>query len=324
MSKNNNFTGVSYSPDYPRYAQASACGKAIIVGEHAVVYGSKAVAMPLKQLRMKVEMTPILKQEGDDRISLMLSGKEVSPRVSDIFKDGIAFFNRKPFALKAKGSSSVPIGAGLGSSATLSIVILKLLSKSLNVDLDRKDLAYYGNQLEKRFHGNPSGLDTSVVAFEQCILFQKGSNPVGIPSCPEVSEKQPLTFALIDSGMRASTLAMIRLAEPFFKGTDGDKRLAKFDELADAVQEGLLTRDAQSVAEAMNECGVLLHHAGIVSSGLMNMIEFCQSIGTLGVKSTGAGGGGAIMALLDPARTEEQLRTLVQEFGQKSVFQITI
>ena len=64
----------------PSNAQASACGKAIIVGEHAVVYGAHAVAMPLKQMRMDLELKPQLDLPGKAQFHLKLGGKDVSDR----------------------------------------------------------------------------------------------------------------------------------------------------------------------------------------------------------------------------------------------------
>ena len=104
--------------------------------------------------------------------------------------------------------------------------------------------------LEARFHGKPSGLDTAVVAYEECVYFAK-EHPI---QSIELSE-HPWHFALIDSKIRASTLAMIRIAEPFFKAKEGDARIERFDLASQLVKTALPEGNYQAVAEAMNETG---------------------------------------------------------------------
>lgn len=303
----------------PISSKASACGKAIIVGEHAVVYGSHAVAMPLKQMRMSLELTP-LGNSQDHRFQLKLGGKDVSERVSGVIPEALDLLKQQRFPLTIKGHSTLPIGAGLGSSATLCIATLKSICGSLDVELSPEELAQLGNKLEARFHGNPSGLDTAVVAFEEWVYFAKHT-----PIAPIIdSLKGQWNFALIDSKVRASTIAMIRLAEPFFRHQEGDLRIQRFDLAAQVVKNSLATGNYDGVAEAMTECGHLLRQAGVVPDSLQEILDHCRRLGVLAAKTTGAGGGGTILCLLDPQRWNSQLTQLQEAFKGYPIFHISI
>ncbi|SMF14617.1 mevalonate kinase [Pseudobacteriovorax antillogorgiicola] len=304
----------------PSAAKASACGKAIIVGEHAVVYGSHAVAMPLKQMRMNLELIPQRDSSENHQFLLKLGGKEVSERVSGVIPEALDLLHQDRFSLVMKGVSSLPIGAGLGSSATLCIATLKSICNSTDLDLSRDELASLGNQLEARFHGNPSGLDTAVVAYEECVYFAKGDPIQGIAD----AHQHPWHFALIDSKIRASTMAMIRLAQPFFSAPEGDQRIERFDLAAKLVKSALPAGNYGAVAEAMNESGSLLREAGVVPDSIDSMLQACHESGVLAAKTTGAGGGGTILCLLNPENWDQQYRAIQETFSDYPVFHISI
>lgn len=319
-------TAVMGTKALPREARASTCGKAIIVGEHAVVYGAHAVAMPLKQMRMQIELKPLLKNpEGRSEFHLKLGGKEVSKRIADVFPEAFQLLEKPSFSLNARGNSSLPIGAGLGSSASLCIAIVKALADSLQIDLSKEQLAIMGNQLEARFHGKPSGLDTSVVAFEECVYFKKHQSVIPISwQESDHGAAGKWEFALIDSKVRASTLSMIRLAEPFFKGHNGDRHLLLFDELARQVKTALPLFQRETVADAMNECHQLLKLAGVVPDSIQHMIDDCRDLGLPAAKVTGAGGGGTILCLLTAGQADWQMQQLQQHFSGHPVFRVSI
>jgi len=214
----------------PKTARQSACAKAIVVGEHAVVYGAAAVALPLTSLRMSVTLHPRGSwsvngaKKSEPNIRMKLGDKQVSPHLKQTVHEAFAVLGVDPFPLEIDGHSSVYIGAGLGSSAALCIVLLRSISSSLGMNLTDDELAYLGNKLEARFHGNPSGLDTSTVALETPILFRRGlrAQPLAIP---ESTDQKRWRFALIDSGVRASTMTMVNIASPWFQCAEGANRI---------------------------------------------------------------------------------------------------
>ncbi|MEN9835782.1 MAG: mevalonate kinase [Pseudomonadota bacterium] len=296
--------------------QASASGKAIIVGEHAVVYGARAVAMPIPNLKMAVSLTPSDKidRNGRPQIRMLIGGRQATSHLQGVVQDAFHVLSLEPFAIDLEGHSTVMVGAGLGSSASLCIVVLKAIAAAAGKALTTAELANFGNQLERRFHGNPSGLDTAAVALEQAIAFRKGLAPevLQVAAPKGASEWR---FALIDSGIRSSTLSMIQVAAPYFQGSQGEGRIAAFDQISQQVIDGLNTGNQSLVATGMDEAGRRLAEAGVVSEPLRQLIDQTLSVGCLAAKTTGAGGGGCILALLDQEQSQSQLAKLKERLS---------
>jgi mevalonate kinase len=312
----------------PQKTTQYSCGKAIIVGEHAVVYGARAVAIPIPNFRMKAILTPSSQPRNFSAethfsqipIEVSIGGNVASPLLREMVIEACNLLQLPPFSFSIVGYPHLPLGAGLGGSASLCVVILKALSVACQRHLEVQELAFLANLLEKRFHGTPSGLDTSVVAFEQPISFVKGEPPVLIPLSPQ----QKWQFVLIDSGTRASTKVMIQQVAEFFQGEAGQKQVDACNELALWVEAGFRKGNLHQVANAMQQAQRILEAAGIMTSVLREMIQVAEEVGVLAAKVTGAGGGGCILALLDPTQAAWQVSHLEAVFSSKSVFSVSL
>lgn len=303
---------------------AAACGKTIIVGEHAVVYGAKAVAMPLTTMAMGVRLTRSSARGvgGAPVFKAIFGGRNVSDHVTGVIEDAFRVLDVRPFSVEIEGSSTILVGAGLGSSASLCVAVLKAVARAAGLDLRPDELAKYGNQLERRFHGNPSGLDTAVVAYEEAVAFIKGDVPVPIKVLAPAG-RRAWNFAVIDSCTRSSTIAMIKLAEPWFQEAKAEK-IAAFNSASDSVISGLATGNPSLVAKGMQESGALLEQAGVVNDPLKTLITHAIEAGCLAAKTTGAGGGGCVLALLNPENPEQQLRILIDKIGGNRIIPVEL
>lgn len=303
--------------------ETTACGKAIITGEHAAVYGAHAVAIPLHQMRFRFQMNQKATRYGaQPDIHLKLAGHEGSPRLKAVVLRAMELLNIEPFSLDAETHSTLPIGAGLGSSATLCVAVLRALSAAKGQALPEAQLAAYANELEKSFHGNPSGLDAAVVAFEKPVLFAKGQKIEVLTVAPDFHPE----FVLIDSNIRASTLSMIRIAEPYFTGPNGAENIARFDRLSLLAHDALAKGLSSQLADCMNECGFLLADAGVVPTNISEMIAKTKKLGAIAAKSTGAGGGGVIIGLLpdDLALRERVYSSLGEQFDGHAIYRVSM
>ena len=292
--------------------KASACGKAILVGEHAVVYGAKAVALPLKDMRLELEGVP---NEESDEINLYIDELKVPAMALMVVYRAFDLLNVKPFPFTGYGKSTLPIGAGLGSSATLCVAILRCLSQVLEKKIEPSMLANLSNKLESLFHGTPSGLDVSVVSHEKPVLFSKEKGAQAI----EIGAKK-WSFAIINSGKKSSTQKMIEIASSFFNSDNKELIIARFNELADMAIEALKEKDHSKMAEVMNESQSLLDDAGIVTNELRSIISKANSCGCLATKVTGAGGGGALISLLEPGKEDIQKEALKKELSDYDLY----
>lgn len=300
----------------------SACGKAIIVGEHAVVYGAQAVAIPVKSLVTELTMTP--SQREDCRLllgSLPLSRQRLQ-HLKDVVFDAFKILQIRPFPLSIKFRSNSLMGAGLGSSAALSVALIRLLGGWAGRKLTDFQVARLANYLELRFHGNPSGLDTAVAACAAPILFQKNRPPQKIHIAPIADGRYPWRFVLIDSGVRASTLAMINRALPWFQRERDSLKI--FSHHARNVAQALARGKFEPVVLAMNKVDIMLRAAEVTTAHLIDIIETVKALGVPAAKSTGAGGGGCVLSLLHPLRAQAQLQKIKNLYGTERVYEVIL
>lgn len=298
----------------PTSCQSDACGKAIIVGEHAVVYGARAIAMPIsRHLRLHVQ-----KLGAND--PPVVSKSYPSERIGTLVADAFEALDVTPFPIKIEGESSILVGSGLGSSSALCTALLRAIAQLSTTDLPCDRLAVLGNLLERRFHGTPSGLDTAVVAHEQTISFRRGRGPRLISTKPG----SKLTFVLVDSRIRSSTISMIKQAAPYFASNVVKSRVMAFDHLADMTQTGLEQGDASLIGTAMNKAQDLLKAAGVVTPALAEISSRLRDFKLLGAKITGAGGGGCLLGLLDPKHAQEQQIQVENTWGADRVITVNL
>ena len=294
------------------FASDTACGKAIIVGEHAVIYGAKAVAIPLPTLRTELKLIATPESTCTNQQYRPLQLRKV---VADAFK----LLHIAPFPFEIKFATNSLVGAGLGSSAAVCVALVRLMSTWMGKDLNDTQVARFANYLEERFHGSPSGLDTAVVACQTPILFQKDTPPQKISVSP-IEGKHRWCFALIDSGIRSSTKVMVKRAMPYFTANG----IQKFSNCAAIVAKSLARGRIAPVAEAMRYMDVMLREANVTTTHLVKIIERVKSYGVLAAKSTGAGGGGCVLALLKPEHAKQQLHKIRSCYSNTNVYEVML
>ena len=298
----------------------TACAKTILVGEHAVVYGARAVAMPLHDMRLELSVRQE-SQQGNQRplLQIELGGQPVSPQLVEAAREAARLLDIPNPGLKISGTSSILIGAGLGSSAALCVALLRALAGVYGREISNQDLARLANRLEQAFHGTPSGLDTNVVAHERVICFsrQEGAR--------EVSVSGNWQFALIDSGERCATNVMVEHVAPWFRQAEtSQRRIARFDDLATIAVRSLESGDQHGLAGVMNDASKLLSEAGAMTPLLHELRDAAIASGALATKLTGAGGGGCLLALLPEESAKDVCARLDHHLGARPLIPVTL
>lgn len=311
---------LDYNPHHHKYF---ACGKAIITGEHAVIYGAKAVGMPLKGLGITMKAS-ICEKDGSHE-EFLINDKKVPEILNSIIKDCYTVLGLEPQKICIRGHSSLLLGAGIGSSAALNVSLVKTIADLHNKKLTTAEIATFANQLEKKFHGNPSGLDTHIISYNQPVSYIKGEEPKPLSIVPPEDENKTPTlwpFLLIDSKTRASTKDLVEKAKPYFTSEDGSLHIQQFNETSEQAIEALLDGNVKKLARAMNNAGHLLYKAGVVTKELASIIEDSKKLGALAAKSTGAGGGGCVLALLDPMHYKNQIIKISEHFSSENIYEV--
>jgi mevalonate kinase len=272
---------------------ARAFGKVILLGEHAVVYGVPALALGLDR-GARAEATPSERA----RIQIGDHGAEVGDeselgRALGALLEALA---APPHEVRVE--LELPPGSGLGASAALGVATARAVLDSLGtVDAHERAarVSRAADAWERVYHGNPSGIDTAAASEPGCLLYTRGGGVERV----RVGRAMPLVIAL--AGPPASTRSMVesvarlrdRRPEIVNKAFEGIRALVANARLC--IEAG----DLPGLGKLMDLNQMLLSGLMVSTEGIENACEIARSAGALGVKLTGAGGGGAVVALAD-------------------------
>ena len=303
---------------------ATACGKLILLGEHAVVYNSPAIAVPLTSFKVHTLIEPAIGQpQGQIHIKADLLG--IDHNVADLGKDHFLVYPLN-LLFSALGlhqtptcnitiTSELPIAAGLGSSAALAIALLRAMSAFLGYPLKPQELNTLAFQSEQAVHGRPSGIDNSVITYEKPVFYQRGET---------IEFLQPIrefTFIIADTGVRKSTReSTAQLAQNL--ADDPETYQPHLDAISDLVHQSKRSfqiGDLDALGAAINANQEHLSAMHLSSPELDHLILAAREAGALGAKLTGGGMGGHMLALVTP-ETEAIVTMALQAAGSPQVF----
>jgi mevalonate kinase len=298
---------------------ATAPGKIILFGEHAVVYGRPAIAVPVFEVCAEATVearddSRVVIDAADLQRQYALYDAPADDPIATIIRLTCARLNFAPQSFSVRIHSTIPIASGLGSGAAVSVAVARALSKSFNHPLSAVELSALAHETEKLHHGTPSGIDNTVIAFEQPVYFVKGL-PI-----ESFRVERSFTLAIADTGIAAPTKIAV-----------GDVRRAweaapvRYEALFDQI--GALVRDARGAIERgemdalgglMNANQVLLREIGVSSPEIEALIHAALRAGARGAKLSGAGRGGNVIALIDGV-TQDRVERALLDAGARRV-----
>jgi mevalonate kinase len=282
----------------------SVPGKWVLAGEHTVLRGGRAISLPHPEFSLKLDYRPA---GGNLEIEPDIG----SPVIHELLRIAREWLAKRGVRMELpQGSvrirSTIPFGAGLGSSAALSVATARwvLAAHSLDRSLER-DLA---REMENHFHGKSSGMDVATVSIAQPILFsmRNGAVELGLQHLPR--------FAFFDTGLRASTKDCIAKvdslrAEDPARGERLDREMSEasgeileglraYDEAVDRKAEIEASAALARVASGMERAGTVFGEWGLVPEEIRRRLETARAEGYIAPRLTGAGGGGFIVAMV--------------------------
>ncbi len=269
-----------------------AHGKVILLGEHAVVYGHPALAAALG-LGVSATASPA----ASDRLELpdwapeaLWMDDPAHPvwRAFQAIKEALGV--RAPLAVVA--SATLPPGAGLGSSAALAVALARAMAAAVGPPLADDEVERVAGAAERIFHANPSGIDVALATRGGVGLYRRGEGlrRLSVP---------PLRLAIGLSGEPRSTAARVSDVAARLQATPAttEALLARLGELALAGRALLEQGDVPGLGPLFGEAQRHLTTLGLSSPGIDRLCELAARHGATGAKLTGAGGGGAVIAL---------------------------
>lgn len=294
-------------------ARGSAPGKVILLGEHAVVYGHPALAAALP-LRIAVQ---VARDPRGPSVELESGGPAPEELVSAFaaMARGLGL----PPALRARVRSELPLGAGLGSSAALGVALGRALCALAGQPCPPARAAELSLELERVFHGAPSGVDPAVCARGGVLLFRRawqGAAEEVVALRPPSPLHAVVALTGIARGTRRTVLPLAErkrqrpgLYDPLF---------AALGELSRGGAEALSRLDLDDLGVRFDAAHGLLAALGVSCPELDELCTSLRRAGALGAKLTGAGGGGAALALARDADHAAALERAVRARGAGS------
>lgn len=282
----------------------SAPAKIILFGEHAVVHGQPAIAIPFTALKATAEATPGAPGAGltiyaNDLGSVChVESLDQPPENALVFAAQLTLrkLNLPTPDLNIAINSTIPIASGLGSGTSVTTALIRVLSAALNAPLDGDELNALVYRVETMLHGTPSGIDNTVIVKGAPVYFVRGQPP------ETFTIGQPLTLVVADSGISASTRETVGAVGKLYE-SDPPRYGAIFKwigAMARAARGAIEKGDLRAVGDAMNRNHELLDMLTVSSPPLDAITEAARAAGAFGAKLSGGGRGGNAIALVDP------------------------
>jgi mevalonate kinase len=280
--------------------KASAPGKIILFGEHAVVYGRPALAVPVTQVQADCEVLDssragIWIDAPDINLHAELNTLPSDHPIASVIHNFLFLWRVSPFpSLDIKITSTIPVAAGLGSGAAVTVALVRALYLHLNHAMTDEEINAFTFEIEKLHHGTPSGIDNTVVTYARPVYFIKGQ-PI-----ETFKVGQPFTIVIGDTGMSASTKESVADVRRLWMNDKSrwESLFDKIGEIAFTARRAIEAGKSDMLGELMNENHALLQRMTVSSPELDRLVEAARAAGALGAKMSGGGRGGNMIALV--------------------------
>lgn len=294
--------------------------KIILMGEHSVVYGQPAIALPLPSVQLSVTLSS---RQDNQRIiksryyhgslenlpSSMIGIKKLIDTLS-------ARFNDQETGWDLKIESQLPAERGMGSSAASAIAIIRAFFDYYDEPLDRTLLLQLADVEEQITHRSPSGLDAATVSSDKPLFYVKGR--IGVP----IEMNLDASLVIADTGKKGATKEAILAVKDELKNNNekAEEHIKHLGELVNQTKDYLAQNDIVKLGDALNFAQTDLAALNVSDPSLDHLIHVTRDNGALGAKLTGGGRGGCMIALMQTAMGARRLASILKENGAHDIW----
>lgn len=282
--------------------RASAPGSIMITGEHAVVYGHKAIVAAIEQ-RISVTLSP--RQDDQVRITSEIADP-LETSLSDLATAGpykfvlaaVATLRAElPGGFDLSITSQIDPTLGLGSSAAVTVASLGALLTFCDMDTGAPEVHAKAHQIILDIQGRGSGADLAASAMGGMIAYAAPPQVQmdRLPAPPELS--------LCYCGYKTPTAVVLEKIATDMEGREAayDTLYAEMGEIADATIKAAQSEDWAAFADLLNAYQTKMEQLGVCDDTLAGIIMKAQkSDGLFAAKISGSGLGDCILAVGRP------------------------
>jgi mevalonate kinase len=326
------------------HGKASAPAKVILFGEHFVVYGSPAILAAINK-RISVNARTIIHDENkivirsdigvageynnnNGKFNALEGGSKAKLVLDPLYgaiRQVLLMRNNKKqknnVGIEIGISSRVPPGVGLGSSAASCVATVAAVDSLFQENPSRQKVCELAIESERLIHKRTSGADCYVSTFGGLMQYYGKSK-----SFKNIETKgQSLCLVVANTGINHSTSDLVAGVKKF-----RDRNRILFKTLLNYASDICLQACAaielgkyDKIGELMNENQIILQQLGISHHKVRDIIDICRKAGAIGAKITGAGGGGAVIALAASKQESTKIASRIRAAGYQS-FEVEI
>ena len=282
--------------------------KIILIGEHSVVYGYPAIAIPLRKIGIECIVEDAKNSFFYNKINTL----------SVAIFTALKHLKKENAKIKYKITSQIPQKRGMGSSAAVSIAAIRAIFDYFEEDLTDELLEKLVNTAEIVAHQTPSGLDAKTCLSDKAIKFIKNKE------FSYIDLNLDAYLVIADTGIYGKTSEAIQSVKNL--GSKADIPLKKLGDLTDEMAK-ILTENSKSKSEMIDKAGKIMTKANTELGKLNITIEktdlFVKKAienGASGAKISGGGLGGCVIALAKNLEIVEKIKDGFTKCGAENIW----
>ncbi len=282
-----------------------ALGKIILIGEHSVVYGHPAIAIPFYRLRSEVVLVPSDVFNFDTKYfvgDMMDSPFELRGMKELVVKLVSRYKEITPVTISIR--SNLPEKSGLGSSASVAKAIIDAFNNHFHLDLSKDDYAALLKISENIYHEKASGIDAATVIYEKPIIYQ----------APNL---KPITFnidgylVVFYSNTNSATKdAVLHVRSHPHR----DLYINSLGAITANAKWAIENNDLTLLGSLFNDSHCHLRELGVSNANLEQLRDLIIANGAIGVKITGGGMGGCLLGLFRDVKTATAAQQKLKDY----------
>ena len=282
--------------------------KIILIGEHSVVYGYPAIAIPLKKIEIECAI-----EEAKSNFFY-----DETDTLSVAIFTALKYLKKENVKIKYKITSQIPQKRGMGSSAAVSIAAIRAIFNYFRENLEDELLEKLVNTAEIVAHKTPSGLDAKTCLSDKAIRFVKNKG------FSYIDLNLDVYLVIADTGIYGNTGEAIQNVKNL--GSKAEPSLKKLGRLTDEMTR-ILTGNIENKEEKISKIGEIMTAANTELGKLNITIEKTELFvktaienGAAGAKISGGGLGGCVIALAENLEIMEKVKDGFTKCGAENIW----